>query len=93
MHDTTQTQQRFEHLAPYLNERLRRLLAAAEAKAIGHGGALAVERSTGVSRRAIRAGIRELAQRQQVDTQVVKPVRIRRPGGGRKKAIEKNPRL
>lgn len=90
MHDTTQIQRRFEQLSPHFDERLRRLWAAAEAGALGHGGATAVERCTGVSRRAIAVGERELSEKSAGEAQ---PARIRRAGGGRKKSIEKDPRL
>jgi hypothetical protein len=40
---------RFEMRAPFLNERARRLAAAAEAAAIGRGGIARVARATGVS--------------------------------------------
>ena len=51
---------RFEMLAPFLNERTRRLAAAAEAAAIGRGGIARVSRATGVSRRAIASGLDQL---------------------------------
>ena len=54
--------QRFELLAGELNERTRRLVAAAEALSLGWGGISAVSRATGVSRRAIRQGIKELQE-------------------------------
>ena len=92
MHDTTQIEQRFKQLSPHLDERHRRLWAAAEAAALGHGGAVAVERSTGVSRRAIAVGARELRQRRTRKSQSTL-VRIRRRGGGRKKSVDKDPRL
>jgi hypothetical protein len=44
-----------------LNERQRRLWAAAEAKAMGYGGVSRVARATGISRRAIHARLREFA--------------------------------
>jgi Rhodopirellula transposase DDE domain len=48
---------RFEKLAPFLDERMRRLVAATESLAVGFGGTSEVSRQTGVSRRAIiRAG-------------------------------------
>src|SRR6478672_10073548 len=73
---------RFEMLAPFLNERTRRLAAASEAAAIGRGGIARVSRATGVSRRAITSGLDELkAPEPGVG-------RIRRPGGGRKRAVE-----
>ena len=78
--------QRFERLAPGLDERQRRLLVGAEALAYGRGGGQAVSRATGVSRRVIRAGIRELQA-----PESLLPGRVRRPGGGRKSAVEKDP--
>jgi hypothetical protein len=81
-------QRRFELLAPGLDERQRRLLAASEAMVLGRGGGVAVSRATGVSRRVIRAGIREL---QGVES--LPSGRVRRPGGGRKSAVEKDPEL
>jgi hypothetical protein len=92
MSDTTLVEKRFKHLSPYLDERLRRLWAAAEAEALGFGGAVAVERSTGVSRRAISVGRRELQAGPTVPG-VAGSRRIRGPGGGRKKSIDKHPKL
>jgi hypothetical protein len=74
---------RFEMLAPFLNERTRRLAAAAEAAAIGRGGIARVSRATGVSRRAIASGMDQLSAPDDLDAS-----RIRRPGGGRKRAME-----
>jgi transposase len=80
--------QRFAALEPVLDEKSRRLLAAAESKAWGRGGISAVSNSTGVSRQVIRQGLRELEQ------SPTHPVgRIRRPGGGRKSAEQKDPTL
>ena len=74
-----------------LNERLRRLVSAAEAKVLGHGGITAVAAATGVSRRAIHEGLKELESRQ---TDERSPdSRIRRPGAGRKKVTETDPSL
>jgi len=81
---------RFEVLERHLDERLRRMVAAAEAEALGPRGISVVSRSTGVSRRAIRRGMQELreaAPRRSSDQ------RIRKAGGGRKKTIEKDPSL
>ncbi len=79
---------RFALLNKVLDERSRRLLVAAESKAWGRGGVSAVSRATGVSRQVIRRGLAELQQ------PVAPPAgRIRRPGGGRKKAVEKDPAL
>jgi hypothetical protein len=47
-------------LAAVFTERSRRLWAATEARAIGHGGIALVERATGISRSTIQRGLREL---------------------------------
>ena len=54
--------QRFRSLSAFLDERMRRLVAASESAAIGYGGVSVVARATGVSRRAITEGMRELSQ-------------------------------
>jgi transposase len=79
---------RFQLLVPALNERTRRLWAAAEAMAMGRGGVSAVARATGVSRRAISCGLLELD-----DRRALAGDRVRRPGGGRKRLIDTDPQL
>jgi hypothetical protein len=72
--------QRFAAVKSTLNERQRRIWAAAEAKELGYGGISTVTRATGISRRAIHVALREMA-----DHLAAMPrERIRRPGGGRK---------
>ena len=51
---------RYEALKPLLDERTRRLVAAAESWAIGKGGISLVSRATAISRAVIRQGITEL---------------------------------
>jgi Rhodopirellula transposase DDE domain len=82
--------QRFEDLALTLDERQRRLWAAAEARALGYGGVALVSRSTGVSRRAIHAGLREL---QMASSTVKAAYRVRQPGAGRKRLTATQPGL
>ena len=79
---------RFEKLAPFLDERMRRLVAASESLAIGFGGTSQVSRQTGVSRRAIIRGIKELDE-----APSVQEGRVRRPGGGRKRTVDKDASL
>ena len=79
---------RFALLNKVLDERSRRLLVAAESKAWGRGGVSAVSRATGVSRPVIRRGLGELQQ-----STAAPAGRLRRAGGGRKKAAEKDPAL
>jgi transposase len=85
-----QLQTRFALLEKHLDERLRRLVAAAEAEALGARGISLVSRSTGVSRRAIRMGMQELHEAAQPSST---GQRVRKAGGGRKKAIDKDPSL
>ena len=79
---------KFESLSEVLDERTRRLLAAAEAQALGRGGIVLVARATGIAPSTITRGIRELESGTPFDAE-----RIRRPGGGRKKATAKDPTL
>ena len=60
MVDVDAVKRRFESLLPTVDERMRRLIAAAESLAIDYGGISIVSRATGVSRRAIARGIVEL---------------------------------
>jgi hypothetical protein len=80
--------QRFFDLADTLNERQRRLWAAAEARAIGYGGVSFVAKATGVSRRAIHSALAEL------DAADAPPAgMVRRPGAGRKPLTQLQPGL
>lgn len=84
-------QKRFSNLAPFLNEKQIRLFAAVEAESLGYGGISAVSKATGVSRRAITIGIKELhGQNKNISTSTE---RARKLGGGRKKLIEKDKTL
>ncbi len=75
-------------LKPALNERARRLWAATEAMALGHGGIETVVQATGISRSTVSRGLKELKR-----GAAVEPERTRRPGGGRKPNVEKDPAL
>ena len=72
---------------------MRRLVAAAESAAIGYGGVSVVARATGVSRRAITAGMKELSQQKVPPEPLPTQSRIRRKGAGRKRTVEKDPSL
>jgi transposase len=87
--DEAAIRQRYQVLADVADERVRRLMVAAEALAIGRGGQLAVARATGVSRTMIQRGIREVLQ---PELQAPKG-RVRRPGGGRKAMAVIDPTL
>jgi len=80
---------KFAALLPALNERGRRLAAAAEARALGYGGVAKVARASGVSVSTIWRGLRELKKPgRRLDVS-----KVRRAGGGRKSLQETEPRL
>lgn len=75
-----QLKAKFADLRQELNERQLRLLGAAEAKSLGHGGIKLVAQALGISRRTI-----ERANRSLEAAESVLNGRVRRAGGGRKK--------
>jgi hypothetical protein len=77
-----------EVLLPRLDERSRRLVLGAVARAAGDGGISAVARAAGASWQTVADGAAELASGDDAG-----PGRVRRPGGGRKKLEERDPRL
>lgn len=79
---------RFAAVRDLLDERSRRLVAAAESVSLGRGGISAVSRATGMSRPVIREGVKELGE-----PLTVAPGRVRRPGGGRKRIVERDASL
>jgi len=84
-------QEKYELLRPELDERGRRLWAASEALALGRGGIVTVARATGLSERTIRRGQREL--RRPASSVAGASRRVRRPGGGRKRLVDEDPRV
>ena len=80
---------RYEALVSYLDERGRRLFAAAEARAAGRGGIVLVSEITGIAPSTIGRGLAELDGRQPAAA----VNRVRRRGGGRKPATEQQPGL
>ena len=86
MIDETAIWDRYAAMRSRLDERGRRLFAAAEARAAGYGGVSAVARATGIARSTIDRGLKEL------DAASVAR-KIRRPGGGRPSATQKDPTL
>lgn len=88
MIDEDSLHQRKAAILPHLDERQRRLFAAAEAKAAGHGGIAAVSRVTRIAASTIGRGLKDLEAPASLP-----PGRVRRPGGGRKSLIETDARL
>lgn len=79
---------KFTALAPELDERSRRIWAATEALALGHGGIGFVAQVTGISRATISRGVKEVRAGQPIALG-----RIRRAGAGRTRRIEEIPTL
>jgi len=86
---------KYEWLSGQMNERMRRLWAAAEAKSLGRGGVTLVARATGLSRTTITAGIRELEHPPTAiePFRLLNPQRSRCPGGGRHRLSAADPTL
>ena len=78
---------KLQKLWPHLNERSRRMLAAAEAAQIGYGGVSLVRRACGLSRVTIIKGLGELG------APPLPGERIRRSGGGRRPLVARDPQL
>ena len=87
MIDTSLIRARFTAVGRGLNERSRRLFAAAEAKTAGHGGIAAVSGATGVARSTIGRGLKDLAD------PVSLTGKVRRPGCGQPALTIKDPSL
>jgi hypothetical protein len=78
---------RFTAVGSGLNERSRRLFAAAEAKTAGYGGITAAAQATGIARSTIGRGLKDLTEPDPL------PGTVRRPGSGRPTLTEKDPTL
>jgi Rhodopirellula transposase DDE domain len=77
----------FAVLSPHLDERQRRLLAGAQARALGRGGVAAVARAAGMSRSTVQIGTSEIDQGPELGR------RVRRPGAGRPRVTDRDPGL
>lgn len=92
--ENAQIKTKYKVLLPHLDERARRLVAAAEAIDGGYGAIAEASRITGVSRRAIAIGIQEFKEKQTRSEEEEAPkTRIRKEGGGRKRKTETDPGL
>ena len=75
----------FSFMAPVLDERQRRLMAGAMARALGRGGQAAVVRTSKMSSRTVFDGTKEAASNAGPSD------RVRRKGGGRPRLIDVDP--
>jgi hypothetical protein len=78
MVDASSIRERYAAVGCGLNERSRRLFAAAEARTAGYGGISATARATGIARSTIGRGLKDLD-----DPDALSGV-VRRPGSGRR---------
>src|SRR5438094_3841838 len=78
---------KFQVIFPHLDERQRRLLMGAEARALGHGGIRLVARAAGVREATVSLGVDEL------ESGAGPLGRARREGGGRKRLADTDPGL
>src|SRR3989442_1004372 len=78
---------RYEAMRPLLDERGRRMFAAAEARTAGRGGIAAVCRATGIARSTIGRGLEDLG------APAFAEGRVRRVGGGRHSLDERDATL
>ena len=87
MSELREITEKLRQMWPHLNERSRRMVAAAEAAQLGYGGVTLVSRACGLSRVTLTKGIREL-KRAPLSTE-----RVRREGGGRQRLEVHDPEL
>jgi hypothetical protein len=87
MVDADAIRQRWEAVGAKLDERGRRLFAAAESRTAGWGGLAMVSKITRLARSTINRGEYDL------DTQPLRDGRVRRAGGGRRALCDTDPGL
>jgi DNA-binding phage protein len=87
MIDERAIRSRYEAMCWRLDERERRLFAAAEARTAGYGGVSAVSRATGIARSTIDRGLKDLEASNSAQP------KIRRASGGRPSLMKTDPTL
>jgi hypothetical protein len=90
--DMKKLREKYAALKGCFDEARLRWWAAAEARSLGHGGVTYVAKATGLNRRTLHRGLRELARPGGKPSRL--PLdRVRRPGGGRKRLTELDSKL
>lgn len=87
--DEARIAEKYEALRGVMDEQMRRLWAAAEARALGYGGVSLVARAVGLTRPTITAGMKELGDARQLAPMAPRD-RVRREGAGRPRATHKD---
>lgn len=86
-----QLREQFEKLKNVLGERARRVWAASEATALGHGGGVLVAKATGIVRATIWQGKQDILAAATETSEMLPAERSRKAGGGRPRAVVKDP--
>lgn len=76
---------KYSNLSETFNERSRRLWAGNESLSIGYAGIEILSQATGLSRSTVIKGMKEITDKRELKN------RIREPGGGRKREVDKKP--
>ncbi|MDH3460107.1 MAG: ISAzo13 family transposase [Burkholderiaceae bacterium] len=79
--------EKYEALCGVMDEQMRRLWSATEARALGYGGVSTVARAVGLTRPTITAGMKELGEARQLAPMAPKH-RVRREGAGRPRVTD-----
>ena len=85
--DESKIAEKYEALRGVMDEQIRRLWAATEARALGYGGVSTVARAVGLTRPTITAGMKELGDAREIVPMAPKH-RVRREGAGRPRATD-----
>src|SRR6266446_8258572 len=87
MTDEKRLLRKYDRVWPHLNERQRRLVAAADAQMLGYGGIASVARASGLNRSTLHRGLKDLT------APALPAERVRHEGGGRKRIREQHPEI
>lgn len=85
--------EKYIKIKPFLNEQARRIWAANEARMLGKSGPELVSEAIGIARSTVFIGLADLERAPVVTDNESSSQYIRKPGGGRKKIVEKDPQL
>ena len=88
MKDDTLLKEKYRLLLPYLDEKRKRLYLSSEVIGMGRGGLKKVSDLANISRVTLIAGTKELLSNSKEITDDIIDRRIRKKGGGRKKAVD-----
>jgi len=83
MDQVTVYAEKYKKLLPNLPERARRLVVGSDAKMLGRGGVTIIHKASGISRKTIGKGMKEVADGVRLPAE-----RNRKDGGGRKRITE-----